>query len=322
MWQNNHRNLKGVVLSDLHVGAHFSSAKDDNVAAEIDRVIEGKDLCVLNGDILEGFDLADIAGETDKTEKARKSLKDGEEWLRELFDRHPNTNFVLVGGNHDGLKEFDELYTRLSNHPDYKHRVNYYPSVFEYGNAVFLHGDMPLHDNKLYRDPNNLPDIAKAVQPDFANELHRLAAPSASWIKKLGFYIKHTTDSIEATLNKHIFATDRTTPALVEGRDVGKGMDPVLKYEKAEHVFVGHTHQTYSQRWDDFCHRYHNSGGTVKGSPEVFNPLEFEIDTLHQHINDVRPAIDRDVSNTKTKNCDFNIVKTVRDMLNCIERIC
>lgn len=320
-FQTKNNKMHGVVMSDLHYGAHFSSAKRDRIENQIHRAIEGKDICVLNGDILEGFDLPDIENDPDNTKKAYRSLERGRKWLMELFDRHPDTKFVLVGGNHDGLKQFDELYAELANHPSYKDRVDYYPSAFQCGNAVFLHGDMPLHGNKLYRDINHLPTIEDAAQPDFTNNLHRLAAPGATWINKLGFYAMLTTESVEKTLNKYIFGNKSEQPAMSANRVVGKGMDAALDHDSVEHVFIGHTHQAYMGRRDEYNRQYYNTGGTVKGAAEVFNPLSFEVDPLSMNISNISQVIERkhEASIWKFDAALTSLAKHVKDAIKSAE---
>ena len=123
----------GYVISDLHLFTRrtVADAYRDDMHAAAARA----DFFVLNGDIFDfrWTTLPDI----DETVAAALA------WLGDFASRFPRCRFFYVLGNHDGIQP---LADRLGDLAAATPNLEWSPSHVRVGRALFLHGDLPLHN--------------------------------------------------------------------------------------------------------------------------------------------------------------------------------
>jgi UDP-2,3-diacylglucosamine pyrophosphatase LpxH len=228
---------RGFAVSDLHLFAHRSSAHDH--LPLVRQAATEADFIVLNGDIF------DFRWSTLPTRGHTLDAAVG--WLRSLAEDHPECRFYYIMGNHDALAP---LAPRLDALVAERPNLHWNPTHVRINDALFLHGDLPLHRKR--RSPFARDLVTSEVQwgrlASFAYHvfvhlhLHRLVS--------LIHWPQRCARRILRSLADH-------------GRELADGITD---------VYFGHTHEPFR----DFHYRgirFHNSGAAVRGLQPVLLPV-------------------------------------------------
>lgn len=219
----------GHVISDLHLFAHRSVA--DSYMNDMHRAAAASDFFVLNGDIFD-FRWSTLATVEDSLEAAI-------DWLRTLVASHPACRFFYTLGNHDCYEPFIERLAVLAmNTPN----LQWYPSHFWLGSALFLHGDLPLARRRTGRATRTFHDT-------LGNNSRTRRMLYRSFVAVRGH-------RLVASLHRPRRCAKRITRWLdlaAEGST-----------ENLTDVYFGHTHLAFSD-FDYSGLRFHNTGAAIRG---------------------------------------------------------
>ena len=215
----------GYVLSDLHLFTDRSSA--ELYGEQIVEISHQADFIVLNGDIFD-FKWA-------RFKSVEESIRGAIDWLDILCARNKHCQIYYVMGNHDCLESFAEALDRIEHE-----NFHWSPTHFRIGQALFLHGDLPLSG----RDPFKRKLIKEEVVPsERANQLYtRIVNMRLHRVADLVNRKNKSVRSICAALGK--FACPDS--------------------EGVRDIYFGHTH-VYFEELSFGGYVFHNTGGAIRG---------------------------------------------------------
>lgn len=140
---------KFVVLSDIHF-----PYQDDKALKAVYKFLEQHpvDTIVLNGDILDFYDVSSFDKDPARINSLQKEIDMANKFFSQLRKRHSG-RIIFIGGNHDSdrleryLKKHPELYSlnalkidRILNLNEYD--IDFYRDEFRLGSLKIIHGDM------------------------------------------------------------------------------------------------------------------------------------------------------------------------------------
>ena len=140
---------KFVVLSDIHFPYH-----DEKALKAVYNFLSNTqvDTIILNGDILDFYDVSSFDKDPDRINSLQKEIDMAQKFFKKLRSLAPKAKIVFVKGNHEDrieryLKKHPELYSlnalklpNLLNLDNYV--IGYSPKGFKLGNLKIIHGDM------------------------------------------------------------------------------------------------------------------------------------------------------------------------------------
>lgn len=219
----------GYVVSDLHLFTKRTTAHE-----QIERLREAAasaDFFVFNGDIID-FRWTVLPTVEDTADAAL-------DWFRELAEAAPNCRFFYVLGNHDCIEFFTEHLVGFANEvPNFE----WHPSYVRIGDALFLHGDLPMR--RLRRCPitRPLPVMER----------------KKGWLWNLGYHL-----FVQSHLHQFV-------PLLYNRRRVAKRILRSMRRDAnglldgIRHIYFGHIHRHFSDfEYDGFM--FHNTGAAIQG---------------------------------------------------------
>lgn len=140
---------KFIVLSDIHF-----PYQDDKALKAVYKFLEQHpvDTIVLNGDILDFYDVSSFDKDPSRINSLQKEIDMANKFFSQLRKRHSG-RIIFIGGNHDAdrleryLKKHPELYSlnalkidRILNLNEYG--IDFYRDEFRLGSLKIIHGDM------------------------------------------------------------------------------------------------------------------------------------------------------------------------------------
>ena len=141
---------KFVVLSDIHFPYH-----DEKALKAVYNFLSNTqvDTIILNGDILDFYDVSSFDKDPDRINSLQKEIDMAQKFFKKLRVLVPKARIVFIAGNHDGdrleryLKKHPELYSlnalqipNLLNLDNYV--IEYYRDEFRLGQLKIIHGDV------------------------------------------------------------------------------------------------------------------------------------------------------------------------------------
>ncbi len=140
---------KFVVLSDIHFPYH-----DDKALKAVYKFLEHHpvDTIILNGDILDFYDVSFFDKDPDRINSLQKEIDMAQKFFKKLRSLNPKAKIIFVKGNHENrieryLKKHPELYSldalklpNLLNLDNYI--IEYKDKGFKLGSLKIIHGDM------------------------------------------------------------------------------------------------------------------------------------------------------------------------------------
>lgn len=140
---------KFVVLSDIH----FPYQDDKAIKAALNFIKTNPvDTIILNGDILDFYDVSSFDKDPDRINSLQEEINLAQKFFKKLRDLSPNGRIVFVKGNHEQrieryLKKHPELYSldalKLPNLLGLdKFNIEYKDKGFKLGSLKIIHGDM------------------------------------------------------------------------------------------------------------------------------------------------------------------------------------
>ena len=140
---------KFVVLSDIHFPYH-----DDKALKAVYKFLEQHpvDTIILNGDILDFYDVSSFDKDPDRINSLQKEIDMAQKFFKKLRGLNPKAKIIFVKGNHEDrieryLKKHSELYSlnalklpNLLNLDNYI--IEYKDKGFKLGSLKIIHGDM------------------------------------------------------------------------------------------------------------------------------------------------------------------------------------
>ena len=140
---------KFVVLSDIHFPYH-----DDKALKAVYNFLSNTqvDTIILNGDILDFYDVSSFDKDPDRINSLQKEIDMTQKFFKKLRSLAPKSMIIFVKGNHEDrieryLKKHPELYSlnalklpNLLNLDNYV--IEYSPKGFKFGSLKIIHGDM------------------------------------------------------------------------------------------------------------------------------------------------------------------------------------
>lgn len=217
---------QGFVFSDLHLFAQ----RCNNAVLEqvIQSIPENSDFLVLNGDII------DFRWSHHRKEDA--TIHAGLEWIKTLQSHLPKTKFYYVMGNHDCSQPWSRALDTLRSDS-----FQWSPTHFRLGNALFLHGDLPLEIKNPFHRPlletsHNMP-----LKPVMVPLYDAILAIHAHKILAAPFSPKLCSSLISKTLSKY----------------------PHADSNGIEHIYFGHTHRPFHGYLYNRVH-YYNTGSSIR----------------------------------------------------------
>lgn len=140
---------KFVVISDIHFPYH-----DDKALKAVYKFLEYHpvDTIILNGDILDFYDVSSFDKDPDRVNSLQKEINMATKFFKKLRTIKPEARIVFIKGNHEYrleryLKKHPELYSldalKLPNLLDLKrYNIEYSDKGIKLGNLKIIHGDM------------------------------------------------------------------------------------------------------------------------------------------------------------------------------------
>lgn len=140
---------KFVVLSDIHF-----PYQDDKALKAVYKFLEqhSVDTIILNGDILDFYDVSSFDKDPDRVNSLQKEIDMATKFFKKLRIIKPEVRIVFIKGNHEYrleryLKKHPELYSldalKLPNLLDLKkYNIEYSDKGIRLGNLKIIHGDM------------------------------------------------------------------------------------------------------------------------------------------------------------------------------------
>lgn len=140
---------KFVVLSDIHF-----PYQDDKALKAVYKFLEQHpvDTIILNGDILDFYDVSSFDKDPDRINSLQKEIDMSNKFFSQLRKRHSG-RIIFIGGNHDldrlerYLKKHPELYSlnalkidRILNLDEYN--IEFHRDEFRLGSLKIIHGDI------------------------------------------------------------------------------------------------------------------------------------------------------------------------------------
>lgn len=184
-----------LVLSDLHIGAPYAAPVSR--LEKLDAHLKEATHCVLNGDCIEGH-LLSLA----KTDEAL--LKQGGAFLDELTEKHPHLTIHYVAGNHDRVREIEEL---VKVRAAKGKKLHWHTEYCRIGKALFTHGDLSgfyrsgVVSLQKNRPPSILTECSRRAWRASYHKLLSVAGPMVSKVYRpddvLKQQIAHTRPLIE-----------------------------------------------------------------------------------------------------------------------------
>ena len=231
---------KGFVISDLHIFSCVSLY--ERYLPVLEAAAAHYKVVVLNGDTFD-FKRSRFSNHATTTHHAI-------EWLTAFLERHPNTTFFYLLGNHDCndlfVAELTILAQRVKN-------VTIIADVLQIGACLFLHGDvcdLPIgvHDISQVRDryrsaPRSLTSIV------FAQIITHLRLNVAE-------YLRHRRQTLSERIMQYL-----------------RSVHPE-KIGSVACIYFGHTHVPFK----DFAYdgiKFNNTGSAIRGL--LLNPMEFPL---------------------------------------------
>ena len=140
---------KFVVLSDIHFPYH-----DEKALKAVYNFLSNThvDTIILNGDILDFYDVSSFDKDPDRINSLQKEIDMAQKFFKKLRGLAPKAKIVFVKGNHEDrieryLKKHPELYSldalklpNLLNLDNYA--IEYKDKGFKLGSLKIIHGDM------------------------------------------------------------------------------------------------------------------------------------------------------------------------------------
>lgn len=140
---------KFVVLSDIHFPYH-----DDKALKAVYNFLSNThvDTIILNGDILDFYDVSSFDKDPDRINSLQKEIDMAQKFFKKLRSLVPKARIIFVKGNHEDrieryLKKHPELYSlnalklpNLLNLDNYV--IEYKDKGFKLGSLKIIHGDM------------------------------------------------------------------------------------------------------------------------------------------------------------------------------------
>lgn len=140
---------KFVVISDIHF-----PYQDDKALKAVYKFLEQHpvDTIILNGDILDFYDVSSFDKDPDRVNSLQKEIDMSTRFFKKLRTIKPDARIVFIKGNHEYrleryLKKHPELYSldalKLPNLLDLKkYNIEYSDKGIKLGNLKIIHGDM------------------------------------------------------------------------------------------------------------------------------------------------------------------------------------
>ena len=228
-------------VSDLHLFSSRCNIQRHRWA--IEQAVQWADVCVWGGDL---FDFRWSRAGND-TATIRQSIA----WLEDWCERHPETTFVYLDGNHDAHAAFAKaMRTWSQDNPRFRCGLD----ALRIGDSLLLHGDV-IEGNgssekfEAYRAHWRSKSQAgvlshRAYDAVIAARMHRAVASAAHRNKRTCLRLLHWIHS--------------QPKPLVEG---------------VERVIFGHTHRRLDGLRVDGV-RFYNGGATIRHVP--FHPVQLE----------------------------------------------
>lgn len=241
-------------VSDLHMFADRSNAAAHIPA--IRKAAEECELCVLGGDIF------DFRWSTLPSREA--TAQAAIEWLEEIVEGCPSTEFRLLLGNHDHAEPLLERLPGLFDKHDRFHWHCYYLRV---GDAIFLHGDAADVPHRSIRRNNGCQATRLAQRRDRSVHHGRRRKHAASH-RVYQTFIKTRLHRLVPRVAYPTKRVARRLAAYLDGLNHGAA-------DGVRDVFFGHTHLPVR----DYIHaglRFHNCGAPI--GDERFEILFTEVD--------------------------------------------
>lgn len=231
----------GAAVSDLHLftnrtTVHHYITDIWNTAAECR-------LFVFNGDIFD-FHWALQQGIPASVHAAR-------EWIAELLETHPDTQFVFLLGNHDSIPDYQRTLDELARSHD---NLTWHPEWYRRDSRMFLHGDV-YHAGvtravlRAYRQQQNLRVGPSRLHQAMYRLLYQSRVPAA-----LRRFVSRKTCARRILM----YLQSELGPELADIRD----------------IYFGHMHTPFSH----FAYRdihFHNTGAALMGMR--LNIVRFDI---------------------------------------------
>lgn len=140
---------KFIVMSDIH----FPYQDDKAIKAALNFIkINPVDTIILNGDILDFYDVSSFDKDPERINSLQEEINLAQKLFKKLRDLSPNGRIVFVKGNHSSrleryLKKHPELYSldalKLPNLLGLdKFNIEYKDKGFKLGSLKIIHGDM------------------------------------------------------------------------------------------------------------------------------------------------------------------------------------
>lgn len=169
---------KFVVISDIH----FPYQDDKAIKAALDFIKTNPvDTIILNGDILDFYDVSSFDKDPDRINSLQKEIDMAQKFFKKLRTIKPDARIVFIKGNHSSrleryLKKHPELYSlnalKLPNLLGLdKFNIEYSDKGIKLGNLKIIHGDIV----RKYSGYSARAEMEKHDCSGISGHVHRLA---------------------------------------------------------------------------------------------------------------------------------------------------
>ncbi len=228
---------RGLVLSDAHLFAGHARRSPELFRTLAER-LEGYDLCVLNGDMMEvlvpGMVLPDVVASCIHTIRS---------FCRQAMEVNPHCAIHYVIGNHEATEDYMRALQALAKEMP---NLHIHPEYVCMGDAMFLHGDLPMYHKRLTQ--------REAVKP-YASGIGGFLTALYSPIQQL-----------------EVMVRARTSPVSRAVKTIADVLAKTTGLEHIHHVFFGHTHRPFAGLKEQ-GRSYYNTGAFNDGMQPM--PLAF-----------------------------------------------
>lgn len=268
-----------LVLSDLHRGAAISAMPQ--YETELRKTMAQYDHVVLNGDIFELFYIdkryydENATGKKATTRIVRHAITSSINFLDDFLDHNPQTKLHFVLGNHENIKKFRHQLNRLQReHPNFE----WSPEAIKIGDALFLHGDLPMSKATNEQRPKyGLKHATKEC--GWADWLAAADAPGQAVVNLL-------RSPNRAVSMVHAWLEEHDGMGTVFCRENRKKKP--LEMDGIRHVFFGHTHVKFHNM--EYGGRiYHNTGALTRTVMNRGGHGMLEATIEDGHVSRVKP---------------------------------
>lgn len=278
------------IISDLHLGSIKNTHEDDErIIANLIKKARQSDHLILNGDTID-FEATRFE---ERKGDGSETLAFTRDFLTRLADGAPNTNIIIMGGNHDWTEKMDAEVRKLAREREAgagkASNIGFYPNTLMLDGKdgekhLIMHGDRPHVNGGIFRGEGNDPSISVMNEHDV--KFGAVSHAFEEFMIKTGAQrlvdLYNTPERISRQIANSLDPANASRDVLdtVVDWTQGKGhprnakpLNPSLA--EATHISTGHTHDPYSHKGKD-GRQYENSGSMgIPGTEH--NWIEFDI---------------------------------------------